>query len=316
MDGPEGVLIVLGGSSGIHRRLLCLTLLGVTACSGNVSQNDPGVVASVNGRELSITDLEEVEPPGGTKSNTGQNSRAGLDALIDQELLAQQAVAGRLDRDPAVADALRRARRRILAEVFAERMIYPREPPSPAQVEEYYRNNPTLFEKRRAYSLAVFTVEAAKVNEKLLAAVGRANSAHTLQRLLDSHLIPFDAQRLSRTAEELPMSQLAHYASAHVGDVLVSGRGDGRMQFIQILGIEAQPTTLERAKPVIERYLTQLHNEAAMGDHLARARAEARISYGQAAMQTHLYHLTAPAATGSALAEGGLNREAAGAALN
>ena len=88
------------------------------------------------------------------------------------------------------------------------------------------------------------------------------------------------------------------------------------MQFIQILGIEAQPTTLESAKPVIERYLTQLHNAAALGDHLARARSEARISYGQAAMQTRLYHLTAPAATAGALAEGGLNREAGGGALN
>ena len=88
------------------------------------------------------------------------------------------------------------------------------------------------------------------------------------------------------------------------------------MQFIQIVGIEAQPTSLESAKPAIQRYLTQLRKAVAMADYLARARSAARISYGQVAIQTPMHPLPVPATTGNTLAEDGLNREAAGAALN
>jgi peptidyl-prolyl cis-trans isomerase C len=298
--------------------LLGAAALVLAACGGKATQQDAPVIANIDGHELTTADLATAIPPDGLTPNTLQ--RAAVDALIDQYLLAQEAQAQGLDQYPAVDHAVRNARRRILAETFAARLASdPRIPPSGADIEAYYTRNPALFSQRRRYSLAIFTIDSAALTDDLLKALEQTTSTDALRQALKRRAVQFDIQWLEPMADELPMSQLAQYSSASVGDVLVGAPANGTCQLTLIAGIELRPNPFDSAKPAIERYLTQLRTAAAIDAYLARARARIRITYyperGSQADPTGR-PVPAGAAPHNAIAEGGRNRDAAVAALN
>lgn len=248
--------------------LLAMAAL-LAACSGTATQQDVPVIASVDGHELTAADLGNVPQP----------TRTAVDALIDEHLMAQQALVEGLDRDPAVVQALQNARRRILAEAFVSRLESPRSAPTLADIEDYYRHNPALFSQRRLYSLAIFTVDSAALSTELLAVIGRTTSEKALDQLLGQHAIRFELQRVERAADELSINQLPQYSAANVGDVLVAAEANGSTRLIQIAGIESRPSSFENARPAIERYLARLDKTAAVDTYLARARSKVRITY-------------------------------------
>jgi len=297
--------------------LLCLAAVGLAACGGKQTQQQPpSAIASIDGHELTMADLAASPRPYDSETNTTQ--RQAVDALIDQYLLAQEAQAKGLDQEPAVVSAIRNARRRILAETFATQLANTApQPPSSADIEEYYRRNPALFSQRRLYSLIIFTVDSAAVTSALLETIGHTTSADALGKALKRHAVPFDTQRLERTADELPLSELSQYSAASVGDVLVAAHANGTSQLIQIAGIELRPKPLDSARAGIERYLTQLHSTAAIEAYLAHARARSRISYYlEEGSRSHTTGAPVPAKPQSAVAESAHNRDADIAALN
>lgn len=286
--------------------LLAMAVL-LAACSGTATQQDVPVIASVDGHELTAADLGNVPQP----------TRTAVDALIDEHLMAQQALVEGLDRDPAVVQALQNARRRILAEAFASRLESPRSAPTLADSEDYYRHNPALFSQRRLYSLAIFTVDSAALSDALRAAIGRTTSVKALGELLRQHSIQFELQQLERAADELPLSQLPRYTAASVGDVLVATEPHGTTRLVQIAAIESRPIPFENARPAIERYLAQLGKTAAVAAYLARARSQARITYYNKGPSPSRTRRT-PAAPGShtTIAQGVPNSDAPLTALN
>jgi EpsD family peptidyl-prolyl cis-trans isomerase len=270
----------IAGGVGRPTGLLCAVAMLLAACGGKTTQQDVAVVARVNGHELTTADLiDSIEPPG-TPTHLAQPTRAVVDALIDEHLMAQQALAAGLEGDPVVSQALQNARRHILAEAFVSRLQGTRTPPpTPAAIEEYYRSNPALFGARRVYSLTIFTVKSAALSDGLLAAIGHTSSGSALAQVLEQHSVQFEVQQLQRAAEELPTSQLPQYSAASIGDVLVAADDYGTTRLIQIAGIKSHPSSLEEARPTIERDLAQLDRTAAVDAFLARARSQAQITY-------------------------------------
>lgn len=266
------------GTVGCPGVLLTVATL-LAACSGKTAQTDASVVATVDGQELTTADLgDSLQSPGAT-ANVPQPSRAAIDALINEHLMAEQARDAGLDSDPTVAHALQNARRRILAEAFAARLVPPRSTPTAGETEAYYQQNPALFSQRRLYDLAIFTVDSAALNDKLLATIGHDSSVNALSQLLTQHAIRFEVQHLERAADELPLSQLSQYSATSVGDVLVEAGDYGSSRLVQITAIESRPISLENARPAIQRYLAQRDKAAALDAYLAGARARANITY-------------------------------------
>ena len=54
-------------------------------------------------------------------------TRQAVDSLINEQLLVKSALDNKLDRDPAVVQALERARRQVLARAYVERLVFPTE---------------------------------------------------------------------------------------------------------------------------------------------------------------------------------------------
>jgi EpsD family peptidyl-prolyl cis-trans isomerase len=311
----------MAGIVGCPTGLLCLATLVLSACGGGkASQQDAPVIASIDGHPLTLADLSDSSEASGEASgaqaNMQQPTRAAVDSLIDEHLLAQQAMTEGLDQDPQVAQALQNARRRILADAFAARLRPPQSSPTAAEIEDYYRSNPALFSERRHYSLAIFTVGSAELSEELLETIEHTTSVQALGQLLRHHAIRFDLQRLERAADELPMSQIAQYAAATVGDVLLMPEANGSTQLIQIAAIRLRPNPFESARPAIERYLAQRDKAAALQAYLARARSQAHITYYVQEASPSRTRGTPAAPSYPTIAEGVPNRDAALAALN
>ena len=304
------------GDVGCPTAVFALALL-LAACGGKVTQQDAAVLAIVDGQALTSADLgtstDLLEP----SANRPPPTRALVDSLIDEHLLAQQAESEGLDRDPAVTQALQNARRHVLAEAFAARLGRPRSPPTTADIEDYYRRNPTLFSERRLYSLAVFTLDGSNLGADLLAAVGHVTSVSALGQLLRDHSVRFDLQHLERSADELPLGQLPQYSAAGAGDVLVDKDTNGSTRLIQIIDIELRPSSLETARPAIQRYLAQRDKAAAVDAYLARAKSQARITYHLQEPAPTRTRETPAATTGrSTIAHAAPNSDAALTALN
>ena len=153
---------------------------------------DATVIATVDGHALENQIWKKRESrPACQPAETRLTRTAVVQYLIDEHLMAQQALTDGLDDDPGVVRELQNARRHILAGALASRLQDRGKPPSAADIEDYYRNNPALFAKRRLYSLAIFRIDGGPLSQVLLAEVGHASTTNALAGLLGQHSIHF-----------------------------------------------------------------------------------------------------------------------------
>lgn len=263
--------------------LIAVAAITLTACSGGKGSSTSQVVAKVNDREITVSQLSEVLATRGAEGATPGAARQALNSLIDEQLLAKNALDQKLDRDPAVMKALEQAleqtRRQVLARAYVERVVIPREPISAAERISYYEQHPELFEKRKVFHMMVYTITSEALPNALRDELGNARTVEDMSSMLAAHGLVYETQALNRGTEQLPLGDLAKFDAATVGDVLILPPQQGRVALMQILGIEESPIDVDRAQPIIQQYLVNTRNAKALEDHLRQARAAAKISY-------------------------------------
>jgi peptidyl-prolyl cis-trans isomerase C len=258
--------------------VLVLTLTGLAAC-GRHQQTNSQVVARVNNGEITVSQLNQALNAADPETVTPQITQKAIDSLVNEELLVQSAITNRLDRDPAAVAAIEHARRQILAEVYAERLVYPKGPISLQEEEQYYRQNPGLFERRKLYQLAAYTIKRSDMSDMLSKDLDSTHSSDQVRDMLDKHQIKYQTQHLHSAAEDLPIEKVGAFAAANVGDVLISDHTDGSVTLISVVGLEDNPLSFEAAKPAIAEFLRKKRNVAALEEHLKVERAAAKIAY-------------------------------------
>src|SRR5258708_25978125 len=121
-----------------------LLLAALAACGRTAEPPDPSVrvVARVNGDAISMRGLDGLAPGAGAdaaRAPLQPDAIRALDRLIDQELLVQEALATRLDREPQVAQAIATATRQVLAQARLERTIAGAAKCSAQEIPQFYR---------------------------------------------------------------------------------------------------------------------------------------------------------------------------------
>lgn len=232
----------------MSRKILALSLwtavlLVLCACGNSISKTSSLPAVQVNGEESPATRIESV---------LASHAR---DQITDQELLAQEALQARLDRDAQVSNAIESARRQILAQAYIERTVISAAQPSPEQISRFYEDNPALFGQRRIYRVRELVVFAAPGRFGALRhAVARAKDLGEVVRWLDSRKIPFEAAASTRAAEQIPMNILQRLVEMRDGQFSVFPTPHGA-SVVRLEQSAKAPLSEKQASPVIARYL-------------------------------------------------------------
>jgi len=263
-------------------RLALIVLLSLPAAACEKAAADraaPRPVAKVNGTEISLEQLR-----GGAGGGVAQ----ALEKVIDRELLVQQALAARLDRDPQVLHAIDNARRQVLAQAYLESRASAASGGSrPGELSEevraFYGENPALFAERRVYRLRELIVSApAEMIDVLRAEAAKARELEDLAAWLRGRGAKFsrvgNAAGLAQPAEQLPLAFLPQLARMNAGEIAVFATPLGA-SVVQLVHAEEAPLTEQQAAPLIEQFLAGRKRLETAAAEIRRLREVATIEY-------------------------------------
>jgi EpsD family peptidyl-prolyl cis-trans isomerase len=232
------------------------------------------IAARVNGTEISLTDVR-----GALERIPSGAADKALEALIDEELFVQKALANRLNERSVVAQALRAARRQILAQAYLQQVIASASSDDKQAIRAYYEANPQLFAERRSYrifelSFSAGAVDLPRLEEKL-------RSTHHLSDVADwlrSRNVRFQLDAGTRVPEQIPAELLGRIAAMHDGDMQLWRSGDTAF-VVQLAQSESASVSETQALPAIERHLLAKNRLDSASAALKNLRSAAKIEY-------------------------------------
>ena len=151
--------------------------------------------------------------------------------------------------------------------------------PTPSEIEDFYKQNPALFEKRRIYSLAELAIKATP--EQMQEVQKVASSGKTMNEIateLKAKNYELQANTHVKPAEQIPAGLLTKLQTMNDGDLVVVNTGRS-INIVQVAKSENQPIDLEKAKPIIERYFTNKSKNEIAAKEVEKLNKESKIEY-------------------------------------
>jgi len=259
--------------------------LAVCGCARQpVSQRgpEPGdrAVAAVDGQTIWASDVKREAVAQGLIGE-GEPLDVGtdlfhqmLDEVIDEKLLASEALKRRIDRDPLAQRRLAAARERILADMLVDGVVDKAVTDQAVQTlyeEQLKRAKPT--DEIRARQIVVANLaEAETIKKQLLA--GAAFDTLAMERSTDA-ATRFNGGDLGYfTADVMPGAYAAALKGAKPGQIVGPFKVEGGYALVRIEDRrQEQPISLEQARPQIVRFLT--YDE--VRDLLKRLRDQSKV---------------------------------------
>ncbi|MFN3524028.1 MAG: peptidylprolyl isomerase [Phenylobacterium sp.] len=259
--------------------------LVLAACGdrgGDERPPQPGdeAVAQVNGRTVWASDVKREAVAQGLIGEgepldaSSELFRQVLDEVIDQKLLAAEALKRKLDKDPIAQRRLAAARERILGDMLVESVVA--DAVNENAIKGLYQEQLKLArqsEEIRARQIVVATEEEGEAVKKLLT-TGASFEALAMERSTDA-ATRFNGGDLGYfTADVMPEAYEAALKDAKVGEVVGPFQVDEGWAIVKVEDRRSeQPITLEAARPQIVRFLTYDQ----IRDLLEKLRARAKI---------------------------------------
>lgn len=268
----------------------------LTACGGGAK--DPGQVAlRVNGGEVSVHQVDAwLQRQGLPAQADAAVARPAVEALVDQELLAQAAVKEGLDRDPEVIQQLELARREVLARVRQDRSAREVSGPSTEEVARYLNQNPALFDERRLYTLGeVFLQGEPAALAALKARAGAAGSASAVLETLRASGLQTNTGTMVRAAEDVPLLLLAPLSRLKDGEFLWMAQG-AQARVLVLLESRKAPLEAGVARRQAQAFLVNERKRERARESLKALRDQGQVEY------LGRFSAFAPAAAASAAA--------------
>jgi EpsD family peptidyl-prolyl cis-trans isomerase len=268
----------------INQRLLNVAVVlacGITlaACGGSKDKKPGQSLASVNGEDITVLQLnEEMQRAGVQAAQQEAASKRLLESLIDRQLLQGAAVQEKLDRDPKVVQAIERAKSLILAQAYLQKRVGEPTRPTPAAVEEYFNKHPELFVQRKQLDMRQLVLATKDLDDALKAQIDSAKSLEEVAAWMDAHKLRYARNQIARSSADLPPELSSKLLAMQRGQLFIVKEGE-RSILSSIVDIKETPVTLAAATPQIEQFLLTQKNKQAAEAEVARLRATAKIEY-------------------------------------
>lgn len=247
---------------------LCGAGLLLAACGGKDGLNQPPepgdvAVAKVNNQTIWTSDVrreatsEGLIAEGEALAVTSEPFHRALDEVIDQKLLAAEAVKRGLQDAPATRRRLAAARERILGDTLVEIMV--EQAANDGAIRSLYQEQLKLTkpaEEFHARQIITTTQSEADAVKKLLDS-GASFEALAMSRSIDA-ATRFNGGDLGYfTADVMPDTYAAALKSAKAGTVAGPFKADAGWVLLKVEDRRPEaPISLEQARPQIVRFLT------------------------------------------------------------
>ncbi|MBS3934837.1 MAG: EpsD family peptidyl-prolyl cis-trans isomerase [Sulfuritalea sp.] len=262
---------------------IAVSVLPLLVACGEQGENKAATqsVAKVGNQEVTVHQLNAllVRSPNPTPEQEQAAARQAVERLIDQELLVQQALSQKADREPKTMQAIEMARRDILARSAVERISAGVVKPSPEDIKSYYEQNPALFAERRVYNLneIVARLPPERVPE-LENQIRKARNLNDVALWLNGQNVPMVGNNTTKSAEQLPMELLPRFHQMRDGQIGVIPGRDGVL-IVHLASSRATPVSAENAAPIIEQYLSNRRRAEAVDREIKSLREKTPIEY-------------------------------------
>ena len=244
---------------------VCLALAACGQRVGHEAAPQPGdkAVASVDGHTIWASDVKREAVAQGLIGQgepldpSSDTFRQVLDEVIDQKLLAAEAVRRKLDKDPAAQKRLAAARERVLSDLLVEGVV--EKAVSEDAIKQLYQEQVKLSrqsEELRARQIVVAgQPEAAGIRKAL--AGGASFEALAMQRSTDQGTRFNGGDMGYFTLDVMPESYQAALKDAKAGEIVGPFQTDTGWTIVKVEDRRPEaPITLETARPQIVRFLT------------------------------------------------------------
>jgi EpsD family peptidyl-prolyl cis-trans isomerase len=239
------------------------------------------VAAKVNGDEISVSQINTAVQRLGKipEDKVKEISNQALNALVDQQLLVQKAVADKLDQNPNVMQAIDAARRQILAQSYVQSKTQNMAKPTDTEISEFYNKHPELFSDRRIYRLQEINIQNAtdkadQIRSQLTASKNLDNFAQWLK----AQNLKFNGAQAERSAEQLPSGLATQLMNLKPGQAILANN-NGTLVVMVVAAVASQPVSADKAKPAIERLLMAQKQKEVAENEIKSLRAAAKIEY-------------------------------------
>jgi len=270
-----------------HLAIVALALVvTLSACGdrgGSERPPQPGdqAVATVDGRTVWASDVKREAIAQGLIGEgepldvSSDLFRQVLDEVVDQKLLATEALKRKLDKDPIAQRRLAAARERILGDMLVESVVS--DAVNDNAVRGLYQEQLKLAkrsEEIRARQIVVANQAEAEAVKKLLT-TGASFQALAMERSTDA-ATRFNGGDLGYfTTDIMPVAYDVALKSAKVGDIVGPFQIEDGWAIVKVEDRRVeQPITLEAARPQIVRFLTYDQ----IRDLLEKLRAKAKVA--------------------------------------
>jgi peptidyl-prolyl cis-trans isomerase C len=243
----------------------CLALAACGGRGGAEHPPEPGdqAVAKVDGKTVWASDVKREAVAQGLIGEgepldvSSDLFRRVMDEVVDQKLLATEALKRKLDKDPAAQRRLAAARERILGDMLVESTVS--DAVNENAIRGLYQEQLKLAkqsEEVRARQIVVASQADAEAVKKLLAS-GASFEALAMERSTDA-ATRFNGGDLGYfTTDVMPEAYEANLKAAKPGQVIGPFQIDGGWAIVKVEDRRLeQPITLEAARPQIVRFLT------------------------------------------------------------
>jgi EpsD family peptidyl-prolyl cis-trans isomerase len=277
--------LVANPVANIGKVVLMLLVIGLVTSCGKKHGDDKASqsIVRVNGDEITVLQINNELQRANVQP--GQQEAAGkqiTQALVDRQILVQEALKTKLDRNPRVMQAIENAKTQILAQAYLEDKVASLAKPTSADITNYRAKHVDIFANRKIYITdeIAFAIEAGH-SEELQSLSKSAKSVKDVTQWLGAHQIKFELTRAAHAAETLPPPLLAKFGQMAVGDLIyINANGNnGRTMAVSLSEIKDVPISEKDSTPLIERIISEEKRKQTAEAEMKRLRSAAKIEY-------------------------------------
>ena len=266
-------------SPGSVRGWLPLVLGGALLLGGCDSQPTGQVAATVDGEEVTLTELNTELGNAKVPENADKKlvQRQLLQRIIERKVLANAARKDAIDQTPEFIVRRQQLEEALLVQLLSQKIARGVKAPGNADIDKFIAANPNMFAGRTVYAVDQIRFPAPTRND-YLKELAVAKTMPQVVAILDKLNIKYQRGNVAVDSAQVPAALLAQIQKVPAGEPFVIPAGN-LVTVSLITGSSAQPLVGDQVRPLAANAVRNAELGKVLQQRLKSESAQAKIEY-------------------------------------